>query len=208
MTPLSAIHRLPAPRRRSGGRGVGRLGWALLVAVALLPVLAGAAAATAAHPPLVELPGMPPAPALRLPRLDVDGAGAPVDVADHAGSVVVLNFWATWCTPCRREMPALLRAAEQLREHGVVLWTVNQGDPLERVRAFLDSLGLEIPTLLDPQLSSAVAWVVRGLPTTYVLDRQGRIRYVALGERDWDDPALLAQIRALAAQLSVQLPAQ
>jgi thiol-disulfide isomerase/thioredoxin len=125
-------------------------------------------------------------------------------MADHAGSVVVLNFWATWCVPCRREMPALLSAAEQLREHGVVLWTVNQGDSLEQVRAFLGSLGLKIPTLLDPQLSSAVAWVVRGLPTTYVLDRKGRIRYVALGERDWDDPALRAQIRELAMQSSTQ----
>lgn len=115
------------------------------------------------------------------------------------GKVVVINFWATWCPPCREEMPAMQRAWEQLRERDVVMLAIDVGEDEDTVFLFTGQLPveLEFPLLLDSDGTVVEQWPVKGLPTTFVVDREGRVVYTAVGGRRWDDPALLAPILAL-----------
>ncbi len=132
-------------------------------------------------------------PKLVLKDLD----GKPRNLADYRGKVVVLNFWATWCAPCVKEMPALARLSEKLPADRFALLTVNFGESEKRVQAFLKEQGLRLPVLLDRSMDASKPWVDRGLPTTYVIDADGAIRYRVLGELEWDAPAVEARIRSL-----------
>ena len=163
---------------------VRRLPWLLLVTGALV------AAATTELP---EVEGRPPAPQLVLP--DLEGRLHRLD--DYRGHTLIINFWATWCAPCRAEIPAMNRASRQLEPDGVVMFAVNSGEQPEQVRRFLKQMPIEFTVLLDPDTETAGNWSVPGLPTTYVVDSQGRVVYRILGRRDWDSEALLDQIRSL-----------
>lgn len=136
----------------------------------------------------------PRAPAFSLPDVE----GRTISLEDFRGRPVILNFWATWCPPCRAEMPALDRAATALAEVRGAVIGISVGDDAESVRRFLDQVPVAFPLPLDEASAVAQRYRVRGLPTTFVIDPRGRIVYSALGERVWDDPALLDQVRALA----------
>jgi peroxiredoxin len=131
--------------------------------------------------------GATPALALRTP------AGEAVDLASLRGKVVLVNFWATWCAPCVEEMPALARLRARLAPRGFEVLAVNQGEMPARVTAFTERTGLDLTVLLDREKAVAKAWQVRALPTTFVVDRAGRIRLHAEGELD-TGPALEAAI--------------
>lgn len=129
-------------------------------------------------------------------------AGDTVRLEDLRGRVVVLNVWATWCAPCIREMPALQRLHERLEDRGLSIVAVSvdaagpgAGDDV--VRAFVDEYGLTFTVLRDASGRIEDAFRVAGLPTTFVIDRDGRIRSKVLGARDWDDPALASEIESL-----------
>lgn len=133
--------------------------------------------------------------------------GDTVSLSSFAGEVVVLNVWATWCRPCVVEMPALQRLHEELSEDGlrVVAVSVDSppgvigsfGQPGGNVREFVHDLGLTFTVLHDPTARIETRYQVNGLPTTYVIDRDGRIQRKVLGARAWDEPPLADQIRQL-----------
>jgi cytochrome c biogenesis protein CcmG/thiol:disulfide interchange protein DsbE len=164
------------------------------IALLALPVTAGAGAGArlagvgeARVDPIADLGAAPavgrPAPELALPRLD----GGVLRLAAYRGrKAVIVNFWATWCVPCRQEMPALDRLwRERLDTLEVVGVSLDRGAP-GRVRAFVRELGLGFPILLDPEAASARDYRVRGLPTTVVVDARGVLRHREVGFRDWD----------------------
>jgi peroxiredoxin len=134
------------------------------------------------------------APAFELP----DASGNKISSKDFAGKVLVVNFWATWCPPCRKEMPSMQRLWHSLRKEGVELIAIDFGDPPEPVQEFAREENIEFPLLLDPTGDVVRAFGVVGLPTTFVIDRQGRVALKAIGERDWDAEHIVTTIRKLA----------
>jgi len=143
--------------------------------------------------PLQRVPGAPPAPDFTLPDLD----GKEVRLSDLAGKVVLVNFWATWCPPCRAEIPSMERAWSKLNAGGVAMLAIHIGGDADRIWAFLAEFNVTFPVLIDRTSSVSKAWQTIGLPTTYITDGQGRKVLRAIGGRKWDDADLIASIFAL-----------
>ena len=120
-----------------------------------------------------------PAPALAGATLD----GGSFDLADHRGKVVVVNVWASWCAPCRREYPLLERASAQMPADRIQFVGINTQDTIEDAQAFLDEMGgSHYPNVLDPEGRMAIEWGTFGVPETFVIDQQGRLRTKHIGE--------------------------
>jgi cytochrome c biogenesis protein CcmG, thiol:disulfide interchange protein DsbE len=104
-------------------------------------------------------------------------------LAGLAGQPVLVNLWASWCPPCRAEMPAMQRVYEEYQAQGFVILAVNatDQDSLAAANAFVESLGLTFPILLDPSGEVSAAYEVRALPTSFFIDREGIIREVVVG---------------------------
>ena len=145
---------------------------------------------------LKPLPDRPEAPAFDLE----DPAKRPQRLADYKGRPLILNFWATWCPPCRKEMPSMQRAHEALAAEGISVVAINVGEDAGTVEQFQSEYPVDFPLPMDLDMQVVQRYPVKGLPTTFVIDSEGRLAYVATGEREWDDPALLEQVRALAEQ--------
>jgi peroxiredoxin len=107
-------------------------------------------------------------------------AGGSIVLEDYRGSVVLLNFWATWCGPCREEMPTFQAAYEARKDDGLVVLAINYQQKAEDVTPFVEELGLTFPIALDPSLEVATRYRVRGLPMSLLIDREGvvRVRHV------------------------------
>ncbi len=117
-----------------------------------------------------------PAPPLAGPALDGTG---PIDLATYRGRVVVVNFWASWCGPCRDEAPELVSFAKAHPE--VQMLSVNTEDAGPAARDFAGKVGWSWPHVFDPQAAVKNAWAVGGLPSTFVVDAEGRLRARKLG---------------------------
>ncbi len=115
----------------------------------------------------------------------------------YKGQTVLINFWASWCPPCRAELPALNNAWAALRAEGVAMLAVNVGEQKRAVKAFLQDYPIDFPVLLDEQSSSLRRWHIKGMPTTVILNPQGEVAHHIVGEKVWDAPEVLAQIRAV-----------
>ncbi len=114
-----------------------------------------------------------------------DLKGNQVALKNFKGRVVFLNFWATWCPPCRREMPAMERLYKKLKDRGLVILAVDMQESEKLVKAFMSEFSLSFPALLDRNGDISFLYGMRGLPTTYIIDREGKIVGKAVGPRDW-----------------------
>ena len=139
-----------------------------------------------------------PAPELRL----VDLAGKEISLADLRGQVVFVNFWGTWCAPCRTEAPSLERLYQKLRGEGFEILAVSIDAPgaSKEIEAFRDEFGLSFPILLDPHKRIYEAYSATGVPETFMIGSDGRLVERLVGPRDWDHPRYESAARRLMAE--------
>jgi cytochrome c biogenesis protein CcmG, thiol:disulfide interchange protein DsbE len=137
------------------------------------------------------------APAFTLTGLD----GAAHSLSDYQGQGVIVNFWATWCGPCRAEMPALQQIADDYAGRGVVVLLVNVGEDQNAVWNFLSQLQITAPVLLDPDGAASRQYRVRAMPTTYFIQPDGTIQHVSIG-----GPLAEAYLRSRAEELLAASP--
>jgi len=148
---------------------------------------------TSSSVPFARAAAPKPVPDLRF----VDASGRSLTLADFRGKVVLLNIWATWCAPCREEMPALDRLQARLggeRFQVVALSVDLQGAPI--ARRFYDEVGIKaLPLYVDPTAKAAFTFNVPGLPATLLVDRAGREVGRHLGAVQWDSPQVVERLR-------------
>ncbi len=154
------------------------------IAITLLLLVAGAVWIWYSQPPLAALDRSRPQPAtgflapdFTLPTLQ----GDEFTLSAMRGKPVVLNFWATWCEPCKRELPSLQRAADHYGDQ-VIIVGVDQGESVEQVTGFVEQFGLTYTIPLDNEFAASGRYNIRGMPTTFFIDAGGTIRSVYVGE--------------------------
>jgi peroxiredoxin len=123
--------------------------------------------------------------------------GTPLSLQSLRGKVVLVNFWATWCEPCVREMPSLQQLRDQLHADGFEVLAVNYQEGPARINSFVEKLQLSLPVVRDTDGSVARAWGARIFPANYLVDRAGNIRHSMSGAADWTSPSLVSTIRTL-----------
>ena len=160
-----------------------------LIITAALPMLPAAALAADIAPGAA-------APGFQL----MSASGKPVGLADLKGQVVLINFWASWCGPCRQEMPILDQLYRSYQAAGFTLLGVNVEPSAGDANKFLKGTPVSFPILYDPKSEVSQLYQVSGMPSTVILDRDGKIRYVHHGYKPGDENEYLNQIRALTAE--------
>ena len=143
----------------------------------------------------------PPSPAVLFEAPDFTLSalsGASLGLAELRGKVVLLNFWATWCVPCRKEMPAIEALYRRYKDRGLEVLAVSL-DKLSTtvVEAFVKEVGVTYRVALDPSWATARTYGVRGLPATFLIDRAGNVVMRELGERDWMEEAKQQAVEGL-----------
>jgi thiol-disulfide isomerase/thioredoxin len=128
---------------------------------------------------------------------DLDGKTR--TLSDYRGKVVLVNFWATWCPPCRREMPSLERLNQKLQGEPFIILAVDQWESYDLVFAFTGQLDPQptFPILFDSKSQASKQWDVKGLPASFIVDKKGRVVYRAMGGREFDHPEIEQLIRNL-----------
>jgi peroxiredoxin len=134
-----------------------------------------------------------PTPALKLTDLQ----GREHALESYRGKVVLVNFWATWCRPCKDEMPSIERLRQSLASRPFAVLAVNLAEPDARVQAFIAKVPVGFPVLMDRDAAAAKAWKARMLPATFIVGADGRVRYSYIGELDWSREPVRKQIAAL-----------
>jgi thiol-disulfide isomerase/thioredoxin len=156
----------------------------LLAALALQVVRPPAASAEPEDARRHPWPAGKPTPALTLPAWE----GPSWRLADARGDIVLLNFWASWCEPCRAEMPSLELLEQRLGSQRLKVVAVNFRETDGTIRRFLDGMSTSLTILRDTDGAAARAWQVRIFPTTFVIGRHGRALFSVTGEVDWTGP--------------------
>ena len=138
--------------------------------------------------------GDPEPPSLRLPRL----GGATIDLKQFKNQVVLVNFWATWCPPCVHEMPSMQRLSEKLTGDPFEILGVNIAEDKPTVENFLQTkINVDFPILMDIDGHALRQWNVMAFPTSFIIDKQGKIRYALFGSIDWDTAEIINKLELL-----------
>lgn len=148
---------------------------------------------TSAEEILTPLPNKPEAPEFLL--RDMNEKIKELD--DYRGKPIIINFWATWCPPCRDELPSMNRAWKKIKDEGIQMLAIDIGEDEEAISSFTKNYPIDFTILLDESSEEISNWSIRGLPTTFVLDPQGHVIYRAVGGREWDNKKILDMVRAL-----------
>jgi thiol-disulfide isomerase/thioredoxin len=174
----------------------------IFLVINLIPVLlfASGESFAAGSPPLIhsldKLGQITAAPALSFLNIDEEL----VDIKTMKGKVVIVNFWATWCPPCRKEMGSLERLYQATKGHSIEVLAVNIGEAADQVSSFMGTVepSTSFQILFDLDGISMGHWRVRGLPTTYIVDKNGKLAYRAVGGREFDHVDIIEKVLQLA----------
>jgi len=142
---------------------------------------------------LEKIPGQPLVKDLSF--VDLDGNAH--KISEYRGKVVIVNYFETWCEPCQEEMPSLNKAWEKVKDGDVVMLAISAKEKPETVRKALKTMPIDFTVLLDETGQAFNEWPIIAVPTTLVLDKQGRATYRAVGKRDWSDNAILRPVYQL-----------
>ena len=138
----------------------------------------------AAPPPKTQIEG------LDLSGTFYDSTGEKIFLTDDKGRVMFLNFWATWCRPCRAEMPAMAELYERFEQDGLSMFAVTE-EPIEHVQSYLSNRRYPFTILHDTNGQLTKRFQVRGLPTTFILDKKRQVLYSQMGGASWDAPDVI-----------------
>lgn len=135
-----------------------------------------------------------PAPDLLLAALD----GSPLKLSELKGKVVLLNFWATWCPPCREEVPSMVRLNAKMagKPFQMVAVSIDEGGK-PAVESFFKTLGQSLPAYIDPTTRAANTYGITGVPETFIIDKNGIIVKKVIGPLEWDSPEAIAFLEDL-----------
>jgi peroxiredoxin len=156
-------------------------------------LLAALALSAAPSLPAASVAAGTPAAAFQLPA----AVGDPVSLSDLKGQVVLINFWASWCGPCRQEMPILEQMYRKYKPAGFTLLGINVEPKSGDAMTFLKATPVSFPILFDTQSKVSTLYEVSGMPSTVIVDRKGNVRYVHHGYKPGDESEYLDQIRSL-----------
>ena len=126
-----------------------------------------------------------------------DAYGIPFSKNNYKGKITVINFWATWCPPCVQEIPSLNRLKNKMKDHPFELISINYAEDKKTILEFMEKVNVEFPVLLDKDGSFAKKWNVIAYPSTFVIDKNGTIKYGVNAAIEWDSPELIEKLKSL-----------
>lgn len=162
----------------------------VFLALILVPALTVGAAALQGLKPVSE-----PLEAADFSLVNLNGET--VQLSDFEGQVVMVNFWATWCPPCRYEIPSMRRAWEKMQRQNVMMLAIHVGGKEGKIKNFVRKNKMDFPVLFDANSEVYKKWPTGGYPSTFIVNPQGKIVYQAIGGRQWDAPEILDVIFGL-----------
>jgi len=148
-----------------------------------------------ADSPAEKTPGGLLAPGFELQDLK----GVNHQLKAYTGQTVIVNFWAVWCAPCRKEIPAMNRALAILKDENITILGINVGDQQQAIEAFSEDFPMDFTVLMDKNGAVSQHWQVTGFPTTFIINPQGEVVYRVVGDREWDEKNMLDSVRSVAA---------
>lgn len=151
---------------------------------------------TAAHAARGELKpytGTLTSPDFRLKDLQ----GQQHQLSDYRGDIVLVQFWATYCTPCRKEMPTMNRLIQKMQGKPFQIVTINMAEPRDAVEQFVKEVSVDFPVLMDEDGSTIGQWKVFAAPANFIINKQGKIIYTLFGAIDWDSDEMVSKLSEL-----------